>query len=53
MSIQMGNDEFILYVRKIYSNCLMPNDALGRLIWTRLKELDPEALIFEEDKPCF
>ncbi len=33
MSIQMGNDEFILYVRKINTNCLTPNDTLGRLIW--------------------
>ncbi len=53
MSIEMGNDEFILYIRKFHSNCLTPNDTLGRLIWKRLKELDPDALKIEEDKPCY
>ncbi len=53
MSIQMGNDEFILYIRKIYNNCLISNDVLGRLIWKRIKRLDPEALIIERDRPCF
>ena len=53
MSIERGNDEFILYIRKVYHNCLTANDTLGRLIWKQLKELDPEALIIEKDKPCF
>ena len=45
MSIEMGNDEFILYIRKVYPNCPTSNDTLGRLIWKRLKDLDPAALI--------
>ena len=53
MFIEMGNDEFILYIRKVYNNCLTPNPTLGRLIWNRLKELDPEAVIIEKNKPCF
>lgn len=53
MSIEMGNDEFILYIRKQRNNSSTANDALGRLIWKRLKELDPGATIIEEDKPCF
>ena len=53
MPIEMGNDEFILYIRKIYENCLTPNDTLGHLIWNHIKELDPEATIIERDKPCY
>jgi hypothetical protein len=31
--IVMGNDEFILYVRKHNINCVLNNDQLGKLIW--------------------
>ncbi len=31
-TITMGNDEFILYIRKNY-NCSLTNDRLGRMIW--------------------
>lgn len=30
--ITMGNDEFILYIRKNYPNCKIRNDALGQRI---------------------
>ena len=41
--IVMGDDEFILYIRKQYRDCGIPNPRLGRLIWERLRELDPTA----------
>ena len=31
-SITMGNDEFILYIRKNY-NCTLTNDRIGKLVW--------------------
>lgn len=36
-TITMGNDEFILYIRKNY-NCTLTNDRIGRLVWKWLKE---------------
>lgn len=49
--IQMGNDEFILYIRKWHINCALSNDALGKLIWQRIRELDSEAVKIREDEP--
>ena len=37
-SIQMGNDEFILYIRKNHPDCATSNDALGKRIWKWTKE---------------
>jgi len=40
MSITMGNDEFILYIRKNFINCPISNDQLGKtmgqpeLVWS-------------------
>jgi len=31
--IQMGNDEFILYIRKKNDKCSLTNDQLGKMIW--------------------
>ena len=36
-TITMGNDEFILYIRKNY-NCSLTNDRLGRMIWKWMLE---------------
>ena len=33
----MGNDEFILYIRKNY-NCSLTNDRIGRLVWKWIRE---------------
>lgn len=35
--IRMGNDEFILYIRK-HTTCELPNDQLGRRIWEWLRD---------------
>ncbi len=32
-SIQMGNDEFILYIRKNHQKCATNNALLGKRIW--------------------
>ena len=42
-SIQMGNDEFILYIRKNYPNCATSNVDLGKRIWAWIKERDAAA----------
>lgn len=42
--IRMGNDEFILYIRKSYPSCKTPNPRLGKLIWQWLQSRDPSAL---------
>jgi transcriptional regulator with XRE-family HTH domain len=53
-SIQMGNDEFILYIRKNYRNCATSNVDLGKRIWTWIKERDATAAKVgkEEAVPC-
>lgn len=35
----MGNDEFILYIRKT-SGCKIPTDQLGKAIWIWLRDND-------------
>jgi hypothetical protein len=52
MSITMGNDEFILYIRKNFPSCEVPNDQLGKTIWQWLERNDPVAVIVERDQPC-
>lgn len=47
--IIMGNDEFILYIRKRYPNCSIPNNTLGKLIWARVQLLDSHAESLEDD----
>jgi hypothetical protein len=53
MKIVIGNDEFILYIRKRYPDCPMDNPLLGKEIWRGLQVLDPEAQIEERDAPCY
>lgn len=36
--INMGNDEFILYIRKKATNCSISNDDLGKQIWLWLEK---------------
>lgn len=54
-SIQMGNDEFILYIRKNYPNCATSNDDLGKRIWKWIKERDAtaEKAGNSDAVPCF
>jgi len=50
--ITMGNDEFILYIRKQYPNCQLNTKDLGRFIWVLILEHDFNARQVEEDMPC-
>jgi hypothetical protein len=52
MAIKMGNDEFILHIRKNFPNCAISNDQLGKRIWQWLRENDPTAKIAVHDQPC-
>lgn len=36
--ITMGNDEFILYIRKNHPECSLTNDVLGKRIWEWLRD---------------
>lgn len=53
--IKMGNDEFILYIRKNHEACITSNDRLGRLIWEWIVGRDKNAIQLNEGKsvPCF
>ncbi len=53
MNIRMGNDEFILYIRKTYPECKTTNDVLGKKIWEWIKNRMPNAEIIKENKPCY
>ena len=50
--ITMGNDEFILYIRKQYPNCQLNTKDLGRFIWEWILEHDLNAKQVIEDMPC-
>jgi hypothetical protein len=57
MIITMGNDEFILYIRKNNPDCQIPNGQLGKMIWQWLEkngrdENEPLPKIVERDHPC-
>jgi hypothetical protein len=51
LQITMGNDEFILYIRKNY-NCSITNPQLGKLIWIWIREQDANAQQIMKDQPC-
>ena len=53
-AVQMGNDEFILYIRKNHTNCATSNDRLGRLIWEWIERRDATAKQLNDGKsmPC-
>lgn len=51
--IQMGDDEFILYIRKRVQDCKISNAELGRRIWAWLAaNADAEAKQERQDQPC-
>lgn len=50
--INMGNDEFILYLRKNHQQCNIENDQLGKRIWEEIQRLDSNASIIIRDQPC-
>ena len=52
--IQMGNDEFVLYIRKNHTKCTTSNDRLGRLIWEWIEQRDATAKQLNHGKsmPC-
>ena len=51
--IEMGNDEFILYIRKRYPGCKRTNEVLGRKIWDWIRENDPNPIQTKEDQICY
>jgi transcriptional regulator with XRE-family HTH domain len=48
--IRMGNDEFILYIRKT-SDCQLINTVLGKRIWIWLRD-NADGVKLVEDQPC-
>ena len=48
--IIMGNDEFILYIRKNYRNCSTVNSQLGKKIWIWITEHDANSKQIFEDQ---
>lgn len=48
----MGNDEFILYIRKKATKCSLSNDQLGKMIWIWIFAEDNNAKQVEDDRPC-
>jgi hypothetical protein len=51
-TIKMGNDEFILYIRKSNKTCKTDNKVLGRKIWEWISVNDSNATEIQEDMPC-
>lgn len=52
MAITMGNDEFILYIRKRHPECRTVNAQLGKSIWKWLRESRSNAEIVTADVRC-
>jgi len=54
-NITMGNDEFILYIRKIHPACSKTNDDLGQRIWKWIEKHDTTAQQIDDGKsvPCY
>src|SRR5262245_26137967 len=42
-TIILGSDDFIMYIRKHYPTCQIPNDQLARRVWQWVCEYDPAA----------
>lgn len=51
-TITMGNDEFILYIRKKKDKCNLTNDQLGRKIWEWILLNDTNAIEITKDEAC-
>ena len=49
----MGNDEFILHIRKHYPQCQLRTDNLGKRIYQWIHQADPNARIVEENATCY
>ena len=52
-TINMGNDEFILYIRKNTENCSITNDDLGKLIWLWIEARGGQKTYGGKKQPCF
>lgn len=52
MNIQMGNDEFILYIRKNGRGVGKSTAELGRKIWEWFEVNAPNARIEAPEQPC-
>lgn len=54
-TIRLGNDDFILYVRKNYPECATTNDQLGKRVWLWLQGQDATARKTHEGvpQPCY
>ena len=50
--IKMGNDEFILYIRKTSKTCSITNDDLGKYTWVWLKERGANKTHRGKKQPC-
>ena len=50
--IKMGNDEFILYIRKT-SKCTTSTQQLGRQIWEWLRDNGAQKIYNELPQPCY
>ena len=48
--IRMGNDEFILHIRKSHA-CRLTNETLGRRIWIWIRD-NANGRKTDEDQPC-
>jgi len=51
--IFMGNDEFILFIRKNFPDGRMTTNQLGKKIWIWLRDADPGAIIIAKGLPCY
>ena len=51
-TIKMGNDEFILYVRKQNKGCKLTTPVLGKRIWEWIRENDLNAQESPYPEPC-
>lgn len=51
-TIRMGNDEFILYIRKWNPTCTVTNEQLGSDIWEWIRDNDTTAKQINKDMPC-
>ena len=53
VQIVMGNDEFILFIRKNFPDGSMTTNQLGKKIWIWLRDADPGAVIIAKGLPCY
>ncbi len=49
----MGNDEFILYIRKHFPQCRLGTMDLGNAIYRRIISLDANARKVQDNAPCY